>query len=143
MEAAKKVFSDSIGNKTSWMLTLGAFVGEFGILTYQRFCSKTIDHETFKRRVASSLASNLAGMVGQSLGAAIGCFIGNLVTPGLGGYLGSLIGGFAGGVSSSVGTDYLMDGSSYTVELYERYEIDDEQKARTYLACCKMIDVRP
>jgi len=82
-------------------------------------------------------------MIGQSLGAAIGCFIGNLFAPGFGGYLGSFIGGFTGGVGASFGTDYLIDGSSYSVELYERFEINDDQKLNAYLSCCRVLDVPP
>lgn len=95
------------------------FIAEFSVLAYQRWGSKAIDAATFKKRVLSSFMSNAAGVVGGSLGAAIGCFIGNLITPGIGGYVGSLIGGLMAGVGAQMGTDYLLDGSSYTLEKYE------------------------
>ena len=77
------------------------------------------------------------------MGAAIGCFMGNLITPGVGGYIGSLIGGIVGGVSSSIGTDFIVDGSSYSVELYEKYEVDDQTKRQAYLKACATLDVPP
>ena len=90
-------------------MTAGIFVTEVGILSYQRFFKKSIDLETYNRRVKASFFSNAAGVIGGSTGAFIGSFIGNLITPGIGGYIGSLLIGFIGSVTSSVGTDYLMD----------------------------------
>ena len=109
LKASAKVFKDSISNKTTWILTAGVFVMEVGVLAYQRYYRKTIDDDTFKRRVKSSFMSNAAGVVGGSMGAFIGSFLGNLIAPGIGGYIGSIIVGLVGSVTSSVMTDYYFD----------------------------------
>jgi outer membrane lipoprotein SlyB len=80
-----------------------------GIISYQRFISRSMNDETFRRRAKAIFASNVVGVFGGSLGAAIGNLLGNIVAPGIGGYVGSIIGGTLLGVSSSLITDYLID----------------------------------
>lgn len=107
--ASVKVFKDSIKNKTTWVLTAGIFIAELGVLSYQRYISKSINTDAYKRRVKASFFSNAAGVLGGSAGAFIGCFFGNLITPGIGGYVGSLLGGFITSVGASLTTDYMCD----------------------------------
>lgn len=109
LKASTKIFKDSITNKTTWALTAGVFIMEVGVLTYQRYISKKIDDETYKRRIKASFFSNAAGVVGGSAGAFIGSFLGNLICPGIGGYIGSIIVGMASSIGSSMTTDYYLD----------------------------------
>lgn len=82
-------------------------------------------------------------MVGSSLGTAIGCLIGNIVAPGIGGFLGSIIGGFIGGFATSMAVDYLMDGSGYSMKVYERRELSEDEKVNSYNLACIKLDVSP
>jgi len=40
LKASSKVFTDSLLNKTTWLLTVGIFIAEVGVLSYQRFVAK-------------------------------------------------------------------------------------------------------
>jgi hypothetical protein len=143
LKASTKIFKDSITNKTSWLLTLGIFSAEVGVLTYQRFMSKSITDEMFKTKIKASFLSNVAGVAGGSLGAGIGAFLGNLIAPGIGGYVGSLIGGFFLSEGAAFGVDYMIDSSSYTIASFEAENVTDAEKHKSYMIACDTIGVSP
>ncbi len=102
-----------------------------------------IEHDQYIRKIKAACASNVASVVGGSTGAAIGCFVGNIVAPGIGGYVGSMLGGFLLATISSIGADYLIDPSSYSIENYEEMEVDEKEKYQAYLRACETIQVPP
>ncbi len=143
VSSSVKIFKDSITNKTTWALTALIIAGEVGCLSYQRYCKRSIDDETFKRRVKATFTSNTAGVLGSSFGAMIGSLIGNCIAPGIGGYVGSLICGITASIGSSVLTDYYMDSQSYSLEKFENLEVSDKEKKNSYIVCCHLLGVAP
>jgi hypothetical protein len=64
-----------------------------------------------------------------------------LFAPGIGGYIGSLIGGFVVAAGSAYAVDYLIDGSSYSLEKYEEQNVSDCDKEKSYVFACEIIGV--
>lgn len=125
-------------------MTLGIFLAQVGVLSYQRFySSKKLDDATYRHRIKVAAVSSLAGFAGGALGASIGCFLGNLFAPGIGGYVGSLIGGFLCSAGAAVATDYHFDLQSYQLESYEHLKVADQDKYRSYIIACETISVFP
>ena len=54
-----------------------------------------------------------------------------------------MIVGFASSAASAFATDYLIDGSSYTLEKYEQQKVSDQEKEKSYLYACENIGVCP
>jgi hypothetical protein len=131
-------------NKTSLALTAGVLLAEVGYLTYKRFAAKErMDPDTYLHRMKASILSNAAGFVGSGLGAGIGCFLGNLICPGVGGFVGSLIGSLVVGASASMAVDYAMDKKAYSVENFKEAEVTEEQKLKSYIMACDILQVPP
>ncbi len=126
------VFNKAISSGSAWAISAGVFAIEAIYLSFQRFWKKSIDSETYRRRVASSFFSNVTGVVGGSAGAQIGFTVGNFFLPGIGSLIGTILGGVIGSVLSQYAVEKFMDPQSHSIEKYEELEVSDEEKKLSY-----------
>jgi hypothetical protein len=98
-------------------------------LTYQRYCSKSIDDQLYHHRIKVAAVSNVAATVGGAVGAGIGAAVAFWLTGGIGTMWGAAIGSFIGAAATSLTVDYLMDKTSHSLVAYEALpEIKVEKK---------------
>ena len=126
------------------MAVAGALVGaELIYLSWKTFVSGTMRKDEFKRKATTCIASNVTGFLAGGIGRFIGTFFGNMICPLIGGAIGGALGSILFSVAGSCVVDRIADGSSYSLEQYEKdtRNVSAAEKFNAYKQACDILDV--